>query len=199
MDLSEYTHLVMPSGSYSGINSNGTGEIEHWLDNGGTIIALNSANRWLQGRKLADISFRETPADTSGILPYRDLSLNRGAQGIPGSIFEAHLDITHPIGFGMHRSRIPVFRNSSLIASPVNRPYAQPLRYTDDPLLGGYVPASTYEILRNSPGIVISSRGSGKVISFVDDPNFRAFWYGTNRLFINAVFFGPIISSASTR
>ena len=25
-----------------------------------------------------------------------------------------------------------------------------------------------------------------------DNPNFRAFWYGTDRLFTNAVFFGPI-------
>jgi hypothetical protein len=199
MDLTGYTHLILPAGSYSGISSGGTEEILRWLERGGTIIAINSANRWLAGRKLADISFRETEEDSSGILPYRDLSQNRGAQQIPGTIFEANLDITHPIGYGMHRSSIPVFRTGSLIASPVNRPYAQPLTYTADPLLSGYVPDATYEILRFSPGIVISSRGNGKVISFIDNPNFRAFWYGTNRLFMNAVFFGPVISVSSTR
>ena len=46
---------------------------------------------------------------------------------------------------------------------------------------------------------LISSRDQGRVISFIDNPNFRGFWYGTNRLFMNAVFFGPTISSYSTR
>ena len=31
----------------------------------------------------------------------------------------------------------------------------------------------------------------------VDNPNFRAFWYGTNRLFANAIFFGNTINKAS--
>lgn len=193
MDLSGYTHLIMPSGSYSGINQEGAGEIERWLKRGGTLIAVNSANRWLQGKKLADITFKKSPSDSIRILPYKDRALNSGAQQIPGSIFEAALDLSHPIGYGMHRSIMPVFRNSTLIANPPNNAYAQPLKYTGDPLLSGYVPGNIYEDLRNSPGIIISSRGSGHVISFVDNPNFRAFWYGTNRLFINAVFFGPVI------
>jgi hypothetical protein len=92
-----------------------------------------------------------------------------------------------------------VFRNSTLVAEPVNRPYAVPLRYTSDPLLSGYVPGEFYPELKNTPGIIISSRGNGRVISFIDNPNFRGFWYGTNRLFINAIFFGPVISGYSTQ
>jgi hypothetical protein len=26
-----------------------------------------------------------------------------------------------------------------------------------------------------------------------ENPNFRAFWYGTNRLLLNALFFAPLI------
>jgi hypothetical protein len=199
MDLSGYTHLVMPSGSYSMINEGGTAGIESWLKRGGTLIALNSANRWLSEKKLADITFQTLPADSGNVMPYSDLMLNMGAQRIPGTIFEAELDLGHPIAYGLHRDRIPVFRSSTLLARPPASPYAQPLRYTQDPLLSGYVPAGIYDQLRHTPGIIIGSLGSGKLISFIDNPNFRAYWYGTNRLFINAIFFGPVISGYSTR
>ena len=32
--------------------------------------------------------------------------------------------------------------------------------------------------------------GSGRVMVFTDNTNFRAFWYGTNKLLMNAIFFG---------
>ncbi|EJF10172.1 hypothetical protein [Pontibacter sp. BAB1700] len=32
-----------------------------------------------------------------------------------------------------------------------------------------------------------------------DNPNFRAFWFGTNKLFLNSIFFGQIISGGSAR
>ena len=198
LDLSDYTHLIMPSGTYTGISQQGVEEIERFVKKGGTIIALNSANEWLQKNKLADITFLDVKKDSTRILPYIDLRENVGASRIPGSIFEAELDISHPVAYGLHRNRIPVFRNSTLIANPIPGPYAQPLRYTSDPLLSGYVPRAIKEHLGDSPGIVIGSRGEGKVISFVDNPNFRAFWYGTNRLFLNAIFFGPVISGSST-
>lgn len=198
LDLSEYTHILMPSGSYGKIGESGKSEMVRWLKRGGTIIALNSANRWLAKNDLADIEFEEEVKDSTGFKAYKDLSSERGAKRISGSIFEAEIDISHPLGYGLGRSTIPVFRNSTLIAKSVSRPYAVPLRYTSDPLLSGYVPQGIYDKLRSTPAAVISSRGNGKVISFVDNPNFRGYWYGTNRLFMNAIFFGPLISSYSS-
>jgi hypothetical protein len=37
------------------------------------------------------------------------------------------------------------------------------------------------------------------VIAMPDNPNFRAFWYGTNKLFLNSIFFGQIINGSSAR
>jgi hypothetical protein len=199
MDLSPYTHLLMSSGSYSRINASGRMEINRWVNKGGTIIALNSANRWLKEQKLVDIDFKSNKPDSSAYLAYVDLRNKTGAQRISGSIFEAEVDISHPIGYGLHRKTIPVFRNHLLIARPDRRSYACPVRYTDHPLLSGYVPEGKYDDLRNAPVVLISSHGSGRLISFIDNPNFRGFWYGTNKLFLNAIFFGPAISSYSTR
>jgi hypothetical protein len=41
--------------------------------------------------------------------------------------------------------------------------------------------------------------GTGRVINIADNPNFRAFWLGGAKLFMNAIFFGRIIDAASAR
>jgi hypothetical protein len=48
-------------------------------------------------------------------------------------------------------------------------------------------------MIRNSAVVNIDVLGKGKIISMVDDLNFRAFWFGTTKIFMNAVFFGNII------
>jgi hypothetical protein len=35
--------------------------------------------------------------------------------------------------------------------------------------------------------------GSGRVIATNINPNFRAFWYGTNKIFANSIFFSGLI------
>ena len=37
---------------------------------------------------------------------------------------------------------------------------------------------------------------TGRIISLVDNPNFRAFWYGTNKLFLNSIFFGQLMRAS---
>ena len=41
----------------------------------------------------------------------------------------------------------------------------------------------------------MSNIGQGRAILFVDDPAFRGYWNGTNKLFFNALFFGSHISA----
>ena len=45
------------------------------------------------------------------------------------------------------------------------------------------------ELLKESSAFKSSALGNGKVIGFTDNTNFRAFWYGTNKLLMNALFF----------
>ena len=75
-----------------------------------------------------------------------------------------------------------------------NNPYDSPVMYTDNPLQSGYLFRGHKENIRNSAVINIDQLGRGKIISMVDNFNFRAFWYGTSKLFMNAIFFGDIIN-----
>ena len=68
--------------------------------------------------------------------------------------------------------------------------YNNPVQYTDNPLLSGYCTQENIERLR---GTAFASVHGSRVISIYDDTNFRAISYGTNKIFLNAVFFGQII------
>jgi hypothetical protein len=57
-------------------------------------------------------------------------------------------------------------------------------------LLGGYVSPANLEKIKQSSSVLVSPVGQGRVIHFIDNPNFRGTWFGTNKLFFNAIFFG---------
>ncbi|SMG50804.1 Zinc carboxypeptidase [Marivirga sericea] len=193
-DLSRYNVLIMPNGwGYGSIGSQ-KNKIQSWAQNGGTIIAYKSAAKWLSDQKLTKVKFVESKADTTGYEAYEDLGNNRGAQVIGGAIFEVELDLSHPLTYGLKNEKMPIFRNSTLFIEKSKNQYANPLRYTASPLLNGYVSEENAEKLKGTSAVTVSRVGGGKVISFTDNTNFRAFWYGTNRLLMNAIFYGQTIS-----
>lgn len=102
-------------------------------------------------------------------------------------------DLSHPLFFGYHQAFIPTFRQGNLLVEPAQNPYATPALYTPEPLASGYIKQENLDLLRGSAAVVVAGLGSGRVICLADDPNFRAFWYGGNRLFANCLFFGPVI------
>jgi hypothetical protein len=125
--------------------------------------------------------------------PYGEESRFAGALNIDGAIFEVTGDRTHPLLYGYDGERLSIFRGNTIFMEPSRNPYATPLVYTRAPLLSGYIHRDFEPLIRNSASIVVSYLRSGRVILMTDNPNFRAVWYGTNRLFLNSVFFGPIL------
>jgi len=202
-DLDRYNVMVMVNGSYNDLGKQDIDKIKRWVRNGGTLIATKYANNWAERNGLANISYKtdEESEDENKekVNPkaYADMDKARGAQYIGGSIFHTKLDLTHPIGYGFNDDDLPVFRNSTLFLEKAENPYATPLYYTEEPLASGYVSDDNLEQLKGTAAIIVSDIGDGKVISMVDNPNFRAFWYGTNKLFMNAIFFGQTIDGSS--
>lgn len=48
--------------------------------------------------------------------------------------------------------------------------------------------------LKRSASIIFSKIANSKSRLFAENPNFRGSWYGTNKLFLNGLFFGDKIS-----
>ncbi|MEM9324738.1 MAG: M14 family metallopeptidase [Bacteroidota bacterium] len=197
VDLNRYNTLIMANGNYGRISSSKVEEITKWVQKGGRIIAFKGANSWLAAQSLIQLTTNGTPTDTTGRKDYQDLREYRGAQVTGGAIFETDLDTSHPIGFGYEDRSVPVFVNSNLLFQAPKNPYATPLKFTNRPLLSGYVSEENLERIGNKAAVIVSANGRGRIISFSFNPNFRAFWYGTNKLFLNAIFFGNLIESGS--
>ncbi len=192
-DLSNYNVLVMANGTHSAVQSE---RIKSWVQSGGTLIVYKSALDWAAREELANIKFVKEE-DDENIEPrsYAQLTRDRGERLISGSIFNATLDLTHPLGYGYNNELLRVFRDSARFVEIAENAYATPLRYTEDPLASGYISAENLETIAGTAAIVVSAQGSGRVIAMTDNPNFRAFWFGTTRLFMNAIFFGHTISN----
>ncbi|UZR93387.1 M14 family zinc carboxypeptidase [Chondrinema litorale] len=200
IDLSTYNKIVMVSGSYSSLSSSGIEKLKSWVRAGNTLILIKGAVSWANNNGLVNLEFvKGGNSDKYNTRPYANYGNDRGAKVTGGAIFSAKLDITHPLGYGYRDEVIPIFRSGNMSIRKHENPYATPLIYTDAPLLSGYVHPDNYERIKGSAGILIDNLGRGKVISMVDNPNFRAFWYGTNKLFFNALYFGNIISSGTAR
>ena len=114
----------------------------------------------------------------------------RGAQGIGGAIFNAKLDRSHPVNFGYKNNELALFRDTTIFIKADSTSYNNPIQYTNTPLLSGYISAPNLKLIANTVPFKKSNMGRGNVILFTDNTNFRGFWFGTNKLLMNAIFFG---------
>jgi hypothetical protein len=187
-DLDRYNVLII-TGSPD-INSEGIENIRVWNRNKGTIIGYENGNSWLAKNKFAEIEFvtAVTEKKKNGI--YLNKTADSQVQQIPGSIFQTKLDLTHPLCYGYIRDIMPVFKSTATVAKNDPNIYNNPIRYTNAPLLSGYCTKENIERIKGTP---FASIHGTRVISLYDNTNFRAYWYGTNKVFMNAIFFGQII------
>ncbi len=76
-------------------------------------------------------------------------------------------------------------------------PYEIVARHTTAPRLAGYVSEKKLEELAGGHAVLATRLGEGTIVRIAGNPNFRAFWYGTSKLYLSAIFFGPIVKSTS--
>lgn len=188
-DLSRYTDIIMPNSWGNALEKSDAEKLDSWIRQGGTLIAYKNMGRWLDRNELMKIKFK-TQKDSASNISFEQRSNYFGAQVIGGAIFETELDRSHPIAFGYSSSTMPTFRNSTLFMEPDSESYNNPVQYTASPLLSGYISEENLESLKNTSMVKVEGKGRGQIVYFTDNTNFRAFWYGTNKLLMNAVFFG---------
>lgn len=192
INLFDYTTVILPSGNYSTLSDRFIDHLKDWISRGGSVISIGSASLWLQRQEITKEKAveLENPIKDPKSLPFADRRNFEGAKAVGGSIYMAKLDLTHPISYGYQRETLPVYRNTSIFIQPSANKYLTPVRYTKEPYLGGYISDENLTKLTQSASILISPYGRGRIIHFFDNPIFRGTWFGTNKLLLNAVFFG---------
>ena len=186
-DLSRYNTIIVPA-TYGSPENEVIDQLKDWTRAGGTLIGYRSALRWMSSSKLLPLNFKKTENPAKNIT-FEQRSDHSGAQRIGGAIFETKLDRSHPIAFGFKDDQLPMFRNTTLFVEPHKDSYRNPIKYTDSPLMSGYISDINLEAVKNTVPFQHNNYGRGDVIGFTDNTQFRAFWYGTNKLLMNAIFF----------
>ena len=195
--LEDYTTLVMVSGSY--VWSKKTiDKIKNWVSKGNTIIAIGTANNTLIEHKIIDEKRVILKKDSTTIAtrrPYVEASENLGREKLGGVFLKGIVDHTHPLGFGFTQKSVNLYKNNLVWFEPSKSNYGTPVAYAKTPHVDGYISKNIREkFLPKAAPVVVSKVGKGRVILFAENPNFRGTAYGTNRLFLNALFLGNHIS-----
>jgi hypothetical protein len=195
IETSRYNVIIMPSGNYRNLDKPAQDKLKNWVSNGGTLIATEDATRYLAQNGFTKVLFRSDSVrrDTTRILPYFNRSDEQRAKEMAGSIFEAKLDLSHPVCYGYTQPTVSIFKSNTLFMDKNNGYYDAPVVYTEDPLQSGYLYRGYKNVVKNNAAINIDQLGKGMIISMVDNLNFRAFWLGTAKLFMNSIYFGDII------
>jgi len=206
VDLNEYTHIIMPSGNYNNrLNKNTTEQLNQWVKSGGHLVAIQKAATWVENNiqetksndsnlptKDEHANHNKTTTDKPIRKPYGDYQKDFAQKVLGGAIVSADADLSHPLAFGTNLNIQHVLMKGDSVLKPVKsksgQVYNTPLQITEQVRAAGFVSDYWFEKIKTAPLVTAEKTGRGTVIKFGFNPNFRAFWYGTQRWIINAIF-----------
>lgn len=164
----------------------GVERLTRWVRDGGTLVTIGSGTDYaLQNLELGSLK------------SWYDDEENEKAQrvSVPGAFVRTDLDKEEWLVSGYDYD-LPVLINSNrLYRAPDGPPsfmHRTPVVVAsgDDSHISGHMWDENVERLPESVFLYEERIGSGRIISFAEDVNFRGYWRGVDRLFLNAVILG---------
>lgn len=196
IDLSRYTHIILPDYS-EGYQYQSTGgninknQINDYVKDGGNLIAYRNSVKWVSSN-LSEIDFL-TNEVTADDVTFSERQSFYGAQQTGGAIFNSTIDKSHPVNFGIESNSLPLFRNSNVYMTKSEQSFNNPIVYSSNPLMSGYISEENLTLLKKATPFKVIRSGKGKILLMTDNTNFRAFWFGTNRILLNMLFHSNIM------
>lgn len=215
VELERFTVLILPEGGdyEQRLGASGVRAIVAFVENGGVVVSLGSASRWLTkesvGLLASETESRQREGDSEGdrdkpsskevepkqskqqpfdyskaILPEKERP-----PACPGAIVAVDVDADHWLGFG-YRGAALVVHDSANIFVPVKLDrgtnvaiYAPKERL----VRAGFLWEESKQQLPQKAYLLHQPRGRGHVVAFAEDPNVRGFADGLHLFFLNAV------------
>ena len=209
--IKDYNVIVLPNGSSGDYNKfvgeSGAKHLKSWASAGGTLVMIKGAAAFAT-RKGLDLTTSSLVKDLrkKDEEPTPPAETASGAKEAPkkeeevpeefkpshihGAILRAKLDQTHFLSYG-YGEFVDVLVNSNYIFRPSRKGY-NVASFVDKGKLrvSGFVWEDMMEALPGKAYLVAERVGEGNIILYADDPNFRAYWDGLNRLFFSGILFG---------
>jgi len=204
-DLSDYSHVVLADGNYRDLPEGWIESLYDWVNAGGVLVAQRRASAWVTEQGLhqrqpndddpIDAESSEQEPSEDARLAYGDYSNDFSQTVVGGAIAQGEVDITHPLAYGYSRTTLPLLMRGTTFFQVSDNPYETVIAYSEQPVLAGFIGEARVEQLAGSAALLADRVGQGAVIRFNFNPNFRGVWYGTNKLFLNALYFGQLIDA----
>lgn len=164
----------------------GMDRIKRWVRDGGTLVTIGSAT-----------DYARNTLELGNLQSWYDEDENEQAQRVtvPGAFVMSRLDSEEWLISG-YDNGLPLLINSNrLYRSPDGAPSSarrSAIKVADENFhIAGHLWEENLDRLGGSVFLYEERIGSGRIISFAEDVNFRGYWRGADRLFLNAVLLGP--------
>lgn len=184
INLHDYDVVIMPPGSSSGyervLGTSGIEKLKTWVKGGGTFIGIGEGAEFATDDQvnLSSSSLLQEVSEESMHIPQT-----------PGAIMSVALDTHHFLSLS-YSDKIPVHVNSSRIFSP-SKEGANVGMFNDPAHVSGFVFEDNKANFPGNAYLIHEPMGSGNVVLFAEQPVFRLYWRGLERLFLNSVLLTP--------
>lgn len=216
-DLRHYQVLILPlmsgSGYETALGASGIDNLRDWVADGGVLISLGNATRFLADPDVDLLSVRreravlevEEPEDDesestvagqylTGLEQYEDLTvaLEDNPYPVSGVLVRADVHPEHWLSAGVAPVLNVLIRGSDIYTPIRINDGVNVVRFQgpDELLASGYLWDENRRQLAYKPFVIQESRGAGEVIAFTQDPTVRAYLDGLNVIMMNAIFRG---------
>jgi len=207
LDLHDFNVLVLPDGDYGVRDAPGEKDVarlRQWIGEGGTLILLKRAASWATGKPVGLLSVQakkkpvpatpaakenadKPPAGSAGD------AASEAADPSPGVFLRANVFREHWLTFGCPDTMDVFFEGNTIFTPTAPSKGRNLVSFLAKPgvLTTGFCWPETLELVAETPYLIYEPLGAGHVVAFSSDPNYRAMYPVTQRLFLNAVLFGP--------
>ncbi|WP_448141926.1 M14 family zinc carboxypeptidase [Stenotrophomonas bentonitica] len=200
VNLDRYTTIVLSGGTYTGVDATAVAALKRWINAGGSLVTYGSAAKWAIEQKLSDEVLGAEEKEPDGARrafgDQRDIA---AIERVSGNILSADVDTSHPLGFGLPRTQLAINKENGISFKPSRNAFSTVVRIDETPRVNGYLSETNRSRVAGAAWLLVSPQGQGNVVLFADDPAHRKYWHGTERLLLNAVFFGNLLNPTKPR
>ncbi len=190
--LDRFNVLIVPSAPAAGLDTTlgprGIERVGQWVRDGGTLVTIGTAT-----------DFARSGLDLIALRSWYDTDEGKDAQRfeLEGTVLRTRLDTGYWLSAGYAETDFPALVVGSRVYRAPEGPPSSARRVVarfaerDSLRISGLAWDEALDRLSGSVFVYEERVGQGRVIAFAEDVNFRGFWRGANRLFLNAVVVGP--------
>lgn len=181
INLYRYNVIIFPDGGAADyekmLGKEGVNELKNWIKNGGTFIGLKGGAAFTARKEvgLSDVELVTKQNNESG----------KPIENIPGSMFKAEVNNDYYLGMGYPKEIGVQFRGNYHF-TPSKRG-ANVITFKPNGHISGHKWENTENDIAGKMYLADIPHGDGHVILFANDPTFRAYWRGLDRLFVGSI------------